>query len=355
MPLTYQGVVAEHWAVRQAAGLFDVSHLGKLVVRGEGAIALLDSVLPGPVGRLAEWTAGYNLVLAPDGGIIDDIFVYRRPDSLVVVPNAANTEGVLEILRAEAQRAGGTEVEDARGRWGIFAVQGPRTRDLESWLPPEAAALSLHGFADLEVAGVPCQVARTGYTGERGFELFVEWDDAPTVWRSLLEAGARWGLVPAGLGARDTLRLEMGYPLHGQDISRLTNPLEARLGWVVDWDKPSFTAREHLAAVRAGGPSRRLAGFVARGRGIPRHGHPILADGEKVGEVTSGNISPVLGVGIGMGYLPPALADPGAVVTIDVRGRPLEAQVTKPPFIRAWQRERDAAASWQGDQAVTSW
>ena len=358
MPLQYQGVVTEHWAVRRAAGLFDVSHLGKLVVRGEGAIALVDSVLPGAVGKLAEWTAGYNLVLSPEGGIVDDIFVYRRPDTLVVVPNAANTEAVAGILRAEAERAVamGTEVaiEDARGRWAIFAVQGPRTRDLESWLPPEAARLPLHGFADLEVAGVPCQVARTGYTGEHGYELFVEWDDAAAVWRSLLEAGAPLGLVPAGLGARDTLRLEMGYPLHGQDISPLTNPLEARLGWVIDWDKPSFTARDRLAAIRATGTSRRLAGFVARGRGIPRHGHPILADGETVGEVTSGNISPVLGAGIGMGYVPTALAAPGTIVAIDVRGRLVEAEVTKPPFIRAWQRERDAAAAWQRDEAVTS-
>jgi aminomethyltransferase len=348
MPLRYQGVVAEHWAVRRAAGLFDVSHLGKLVVRGEAAVGFLDSLLPGPVGGLAEWTAGYNLVLSSDGGIVDDIFVYRRPDALVVVPNAANTEAVLALLRSEAEKAAdpsAVEVEDARGRWAIFAVQGPRSRDLEPWLPPVAAALPLHAFADVEVAGVACQIARTGYTGEHGYELFVEWDHASTVWRALLEAGAPHGLVPAGLGARDTLRLEMGYPLHGQDISPRTNPVEARLGWVVDWAKPSFTARERLTAIRAEGPARRLAGFVARGRGIPRHGHPILAGGETVGEVTSGNLSPVLGVGIGMGYLPAGLAEPGTVVTVDVRGRALEVEVTKPPFIRAWQRERDAAGA----------
>jgi aminomethyltransferase len=171
MPLQYQGVLAEHWAVRKAAGLFDVSHLGKLVVRGEGAVALLDSLLPGPVGGLAEWTAGYNLVLNADGGIVDDIFVYRRPDSLVVVPNAANTEAVLALLRSEADSSEGApavEVEDARGRWAIFAVQGPRSRDLESWLPSAAAALPMHAFADVEVAGAPCQIARTGYTGEHG-------------------------------------------------------------------------------------------------------------------------------------------------------------------------------------------
>lgn len=368
MPLQYRGVIAEHWAVRQAMGLFDVSHLGKLVVRGEGAVALLDSLLPGSVAGLAEWTAGYNLVLTPEGGIVDDIFVYRRPDSLVVVPNAANTEAVLGILWAEAARVGGSgggvEVEDARGRWAIFAVQGPRARDLESWLPAEAASLPLHTFADLEVAGVPCQVARTGYTGERGFELFVGWDDAAVVWRALLDAGAPHGLVPAGLGARDTLRLEMGYPLHGQDISLLTNPLEARLGWVVDWDKPSFTGRDRLVELRDAGPPRRLVGLVARGRGIPRHGHPILAYGEQVGEVTSGNISPVLGVGIAMGYVPTALAEPGGVLAVDVRGRLLEVEVAKPPFVRDWQRERDVGASgtapgtagtsWQPNQAVTS-
>jgi glycine cleavage system T protein (aminomethyltransferase) len=343
MPLQYEGVVAEHWAVRRAAGLFDVSHLGKLVVHGDDAIAFLDSVLPGSVGALEEWTAGYNLVLSEEGGILDDIFVYRRPDSLVVVPNAANTETVLGVLEAAAEGVPGVDIEDARGRWAIFAVQGPRTREMEAWFPPAAAQLPLHAFGDLEVAGVSCQVARTGYTGEHGFELFVGWDDAATVWNALLEGGAAYGLVPAGLGARDTLRLEMGYPLHGQDISPETNPIEARLNWVIDWSKSAFTAREVLSRIRESGPSRRLVGLVARGRGIPRHGHAVLSEGGVVGEVTSGNISPVLAIGIGMAYVPPSLAAPGTTVTVDVRGRALEAEVAKPPFIRSWQRERDGA------------
>jgi aminomethyltransferase len=343
MPLQYQGVVAEHWAVRRDAGLFDVSHLGKLVVHGDGAVAFLDSLLPGAVGGLDVWRAGYNLVLNADAGIVDDIFVYRRPDSLVVVPNAANTEAVLGILEEAVEGVRGVRVEDARGRWAIFAVQGPRSRDMEDWFPPGAAGLPLHAFADLEVAGIRCQVARTGYTGEHGFELFVEWAEAAAVWNALLEGGAPYGLVPAGLGARDTLRLEMGYPLHGQDISEDTNPIEARLGWVIDWSKPAFTARDVLARIRGSGPPRRLTGLLARGRGIPRRGHPVRTDGEVVGEVTSGNISPVLGVGIAMAYVPTSLAEPGTVVTVDVRGRPLEAEVTRPPFVRAWQRERDAA------------
>jgi aminomethyltransferase len=345
MPLQYEGVIAEHWAVRRAVGLFDVSHLGKLVVRGDGAVELLDSLLPGSVAGLAEWTAGYNLVLTEGGGIVDDIFVYRRPDCLVVVPNAANTETVLGILRAAAEASGGgVEVEDARGRWAILAVQGPRSRELEDWLPREASRLALHTFADLEVAGLPAQVARTGYTGEHGWELFVEWDDAAAVWQALLEAGRACGIVPAGLGARDTLRLEMGYPLHGHDISVETHPLESRLGWVVDWDKPAFTGRDRLVRIREEGHTRRLVGLVAHGRGIPREGHAIVSGGEEVGKVTSGNFSPVLGVGIALGRVPASLAQPGTTVTVDVRGRALDAEVTTPPFIRAWQQERDAGA-----------
>lgn len=368
MPLKYAGVIAEHWAVRTRVGLFDVSHLGKLVVDGPGALEVLDGLLPGRVAGLEEWTAGYNLVLSEEGGIVDDIFVYRRPEMAIVVPNAANTTAVADRIRAAAgpqgasgpdssvtggaasggpdtsreSRATALRVNDARDRWAILALQGPQARDLAGHLLPEANDLRLHAFADMELEGVRCQVARTGYTGEYGFELFADPVDAPLIWRRLLAEGERYGVLPAGLGARDTLRLEMGYPLHGHDITLETNPLEASLGWVVDWDKPAYSGRERLEAVRLEGVRRRLVGLVAVGREIPREGYRITHQGRVVGQVTSGNFSPVLGRGIAMAYVLPEHAQPGSLLTVEVRGRDLSVEVVRPPLIRGWQQERAA-------------
>ncbi|MGH2767460.1 MAG: glycine cleavage system aminomethyltransferase GcvT [Actinomycetota bacterium] len=335
MPLAYPsrgGVVAEHRAARERLGIFDVSHLGKIVVEGPGAAAILEGLLPGPVSLLAPWSAGYNLLLNERAGIVDDLFVYHRPDYLVVVPNAANTPAVLGAIR---QSAGGeARVTDAGERWAILAVQGPRSRELAEALMPAANRLPLHAFADLELVGTPIQVARTGYTGEYGFELFAPWNGAETIWRRLLEMGEPLGGMPAGLGARDTLRLEMGYPLHGHEISPETNPLEAGLAWVIDWEKPRFRGKARLERIKEAGVSRRLTGLVAEEPGIPRRGHAILSRGTVVGEVTSGNFSPVLGRGIALGYVPPDLASPGTMLAVDVRGRALAVRVTKPPFIR---------------------
>lgn len=332
MPLKYRGVIAEHLAVRERVGLFDVSHLGKLVVEGPGAAGLLDRLLPGKVAALGEWSAGYNLLLTEDGGIVDDLFVYRRPEMFVVVPNAANTAAVLEVIASEA--GGGVSVTDARDRWAIIALQGPRAREAGGPVLPGAGGLRLHRFADAEAGGMPVQVARTGYTGEFGFELFVAAEDAPRLWRKLLDAGEPLGILPAGLGARDTLRLEMGYPLHGHDISPATNPLEASLSWVVDWAKPEFRGKPALEQVRRDGVRRRLVGLLAGAPGIPREGHAILRDGDRVGEVTSGNHSPVLGRGIAMGYVDTDHAAPGTMLAVDVRGKRLPVEVTKPPFVK---------------------
>lgn len=331
MPLTFRGVIAEHLAVRERVGLFDVSHLGKVIVEGEGAVETLDTLLPGKVASLDEWTAGYNLVLNEDAGIVDDIFVYRRPEGFVVVPNAANSEAVLEVLRSG--RRGGAEVIDARERWAILALSGPKARELVAGILPQASGLGLHSCADLDLNGVPVQVARTGYTGEFTLEFFVPSQRAPAIWRLLLEAGEPQGILPAGLGARDTLRLEMGYPLHGHEISPETNPLEAALGWLIQWDKPAFRGKERLEQIRTAGTARRLVGLVAHGREIPRAGYPIVHEGRQVGDVTSGNFSPVLGKGIALGYVPPGLAAAGTMLSVDVRGRALPMEVTKPPFV----------------------
>jgi len=326
MPLQYAGVLAEHRCVRSEAGLFDVSHLGKVTVDGPGAADFLDRMLPGKVASLGEWRAAYNIVLNEQAGIVDDIFVYRRPEGFIVVPNASNTVAVLDMLASAA--GPGVHVVDSRMEWAIIALSGPRARSIILADMPEVADLKLHRLTEGVFRGTPSLVARTGYTGEVTFEFLVAWDRAKDLWLSLLDAGA----TPTGLGARDTLRLEMGYPLHGHEISESTNPIEAGLEWVIDWTKPFF-ARDVLEKIRDKGVSRRLAGVIGVGREIPRAGQAILESGRQVGELTSGNFSPVLGRGIGMGYVPPELAAPGTMLVVDVRGKMLDVEVTKPPFI----------------------
>ena len=327
MPLQFSGVVAEHTAVRERVGLFDVSHLGKLLVEGPGAAEALERAVTNGVGSLPEWRARYNLVLTDGGGIVDDLFVYRRPDGWLVVPNAANTDAVLAAMREEGP------VVDARERWAILALQGPASRRMGEELLPGATDLKLHAFGDFDLDGAAVQVARTGYTGEYGFELFVPSADAPRIWRLLLAAGQPHGILPVGLGARDTLRLEMGYPLHGHEISVETNPLEAGLSWTIDWDKPSFRGKGALERIRSAGITRRLVGLVAQGPGIPRAGHPILAGGAAVGAVTSGNFSPTLGKGVALGYVDADSAEPGTMLDVDVRGKTVPVAVTSPPFV----------------------
>lgn len=327
MPLQYAGVLAEHAAVRQSLGLFDVSHLGKLIVEGPDATKTLDRLLPGKVASLPVWKAGYNLVLNNRCGIVDDIFVYRHPERWIVVPNASNSDIVKRVLEECAGE--GMTVTEGRERWAIIALSGPRSRDVVSPILPAAGDLKMHRFGDFEFEGVPVMIARTGYTGEFTLEFFVSWGHAPVLWRRLLELGA----VPAGLGARDTLRLEMGYPLHGNEISEETDPIEAGLDWVIDWDK-DFIHRDALKVLKDQGVNRTLVGMVAHGRQIPRAHHRILRNGKDIGEVVSGNFSPVLGKGIALGYVVPAVSSPGTMLSIDVRGKELPVEVTRRPFIK---------------------
>ncbi len=331
MPLSYSGIIAEHRAVRERVGLFDVSHLGKVWIGGPGAVEALDSLLAGKVASLKEGRAGYNLLLNESGGIVDDLFVYRYPHGLLVVPNAANTEKVIGILTEALESKG--DVRDARLEWAIVALSGPASRSLLEGGLARCRELKLHEFVELEYGGSRVMVARTGYTGELTFEFFVPWSDAPRVWSALLEEGEPLGIIPTGLGARDTLRLEMGYPLHGSDISEETNPLEAGLGWVINWSK-EFRGKRQLERIKAKGLDRALAGLEGRGGQIPRKGYLIYREDELVGQVTSGNFSPVLGKGIALAYLAPSAARPGTEVWVDVRGKRLEAEVVNPPFIR---------------------
>jgi aminomethyltransferase len=339
MPLRYASETAEHQAVRHAAGMFDLSHMGEILVTGPGAGAALDYALTGHLSALRLGRARYNMICAEDGGVLDDLVVYRlAEDRFLVIANAANTSVVFEAVRA---RAAGHDaaVADATGDYALIAVQGPEAAGI---LAPLAGGLDLalmkyYAGAFGEVAGRAAWVARTGYTGEDGFEVFCPPQDAAAVWDALVSAGAPAGLVPAGLAARDTLRLEAGMPLYGNELGPDVTPFEAGLGRVVKFDKPGdFVGREALAARASSGPRKRLVGLTIQSRRIARHGYPVLADGQHVGTVTSGAPSPTLGVPIAMAYLDPGVG-PDHALAVGIRGETVPAQLTDLPFYRRRQ------------------
>jgi len=316
MPVQYEGVIPEHRAVRTDSGAFDVSHMGELLVEGRGARAFLQTVLSNDLDKIGEGKAQYTLLTNDHGGIVDDLIGYElSPERFLLIVNAANREPDFAWLE---RLPGEVELRDVSDEYALVAVQGPRS--LERLGLPEAPAFT---FADGEVAGVACTVNRTGYTGEQGVELLVEAGAATELWDRVLDRG----VVPCGLGARDTLRLEVCYPLHGNDITPETDAISAGLGWVCALDK-DFTGADELRRIKEAGPERRLAAFVMEEAAIPRQGMAI-AEG---GEVTSGSHSPMLEVGIGMGYVPAGLAQPGSELTIDVRGRLRRARVVKKPI-----------------------
>ncbi len=333
MPIEYPsgGVVREHMAVREAVGVFDVSHLGKAVVRGNGARAYVNSVLTNDLDRIAPGQAQYTLCCDDaTGGVVDDLIAYLRSDEeIFLVPNAANTAEV--VRRLTAQAPAGVVVEDQHESHGVLAVQGPRCEDVlrRLDLPVGHAYMS---FVDTEWDGRPVTVCRTGYTGERGYELLPRWDDAASLWDALLEAGADVGVLPCGLGARDTLRTEMGYPLHGQDLGAEITPVQARCSWAVGWRKPAFWGHDVLTKEKAEGPARLLWGLEAQDRAIPRARMTVSYTGTPVGQVTSGTFSPSLRKGIALALLDRSV-EAGAEVEVDVRGRPARFTVRKPPFV----------------------
>jgi aminomethyltransferase len=326
MPIQYAGVLQEHTAVREDVGVFDVSHLGKGVVRGPGAVDFVNDRLTNDLRRIGPGQAQYTLCCDATGGVVDDLIQYvRSEDEVFLIPNAANSSQVVARLAADA--TGGITVEDLHTTLAVIAVQGPHSAEL-------VAALGLPvshdymAFTHAEWKGRPVVVCRTGYTGELGFELLPRWNDAGELWDAILAAGA----VPCGLGARDTLRTEMGYPLHGQDLSLEITPVQARAGWAVGWAKERFWGREALLAERETGPRRLLWGLEALDRGIPRAHMTVLRDRAPVGEVTSGTFSPTRKVGIGLALLDPSVAE-GDELVVDVRGRTTPVRVVKPPFV----------------------
>jgi aminomethyltransferase len=340
MPIEYPGggVLREHEAVRERVGVFDVGHLGKLAVTGPGAAAFVDRCLSNALDRIGAGQAQYTLCCDDaSGGVVDDLIVYRRgDDDLLLVPNAANSSEVGRRLAAAAPP--GITVSDRHEALGVLAVQGTRSDEVLQQLGLPVG----HDYMRFVAAtwrGHPVVVCRTGYTGERGYELLPPAPVAPVLWDALLEAAAGWDGLPCGLGARDTLRTEMGYPLHGHELSLDITPVQARVGWAVGWRKPIFWGRDVLLAEREAGPARLARGLLARGRGIPRADMDVLArDGATIGRTTSGTFSPTLKRGIALALLDPAVAE-GEVVEVDVRGRRIACEVVKPPFVEVQTRQ----------------
>ncbi len=337
MPVQYTGIVDEHQAVRTAAGLFDVSHMGELEMRGAYAAQVVDYLITNDASRLVDGQALYTACCNEAGAILDDLIVYRAAqDRWLIVCNASNHAKIKAIFEAAAKDH--CEFEDLTDATALLALQGPKAFDvlaLAGGDGPNLSTLKAFHFREAIVAGVRCTVARTGYTGEDGVEIFCAWNDAPALWDKLLEVGQPLGLKPAGLGARDTLRLESRLSLYGNDIDETTNPIEAGLSWVVKFDKAMFVGKAALEAVKSQPLTRRLVGFEVTGRGIARHGY-VLRDtsGHEVGLCTSGSPGPTVGKNIGLGYLPAAMSAVGTKFFVDCRGKNVDAVVTKTPFYK---------------------
>ena len=331
MPIQYTSILAEHRTTREHVSLFDLSHMGEIEVTGSGALACLDSILTNDPKRLSDGRAMYTLLTNERGGAVDDLIVYRFDrERFWLVVNAANAERDFAWVRAHAE---GTSVRDRSDEIALVAVQGPAAEAVVQSLAVEAISLRYTQCLETELeATVPAVVARTGYTGEDGFELYVAAEHAEWLWEALTQSGLWYGLGPAGLGARDTLRLEMAYPLYGHELDEETTPLEAGLGFAVKLKGRSFVGSEALAEQRVAGVQKRLVGFAAETGAIPRGGHPIFAGGEAVGQVTSGNVSPSTGRRIGLGYVPPEHAVAGTALEIEIRGKRHPASVVETPF-----------------------
>jgi aminomethyltransferase len=330
MPVQYSGILAEHTAVRGRVGLFDISHMGEFLVAGPNTERTLNGLLTNDVTKLAVGQAQYTLMCNEGGGVVDDLIVYRlEPSVYLVIVNAGNIEKDFEWMNSKATIS--AVIENRSDRYAALALQGPAAEKLFDF----SATLPHFHIQRHQVFGKECWVARTGYTGEDGFEIFCEAADAPHIWRTLLAQGKNFGILPCGLGARDTLRLEMCYPLHGNDLNDETTPLEAGLGKFVSFDKGAFVGSEVLAEQKAKGVGRKLVAFtMAEKSPPPRPHYSLLASGRKVGEVTSGTQSPTLGIGIGMGYVEAAGASVGRTIEIEVRGKNFPAVIQKKPILK---------------------
>jgi aminomethyltransferase len=336
MPVEYSGLISEHMAVRKAAGLFDVSHMGEFEAEGPGALAFLQRVTANDVAKLVDGQAQYSALPMPNGAPVDDVIVYRRAaDRYLLVVNAANIEKDFRWLQEQGPQD--VELKNRSDTYALIALQGPRAVEiLQPLTTLDLGALKYYHFADAEVDSYPVTVSRTGYTGEDGFEIFAQPVHVEAFWKRLLDAGREKGLVPAGLGARDTLRLEARMCLYGQDMDETTSLVEAGLGWIVSLDeaKGDFPGRAVLAEQKKRGAPRKLVGFEVTGRGIARHGYPVLVHDERVGEVTSGTYAPFLQKNIGLCYVPATRAAVGTELAIDIRERKVPARVVPTPFYK---------------------
>ncbi len=335
MPVQYGGIIEEHRRVRETVGVFDVSHMGEVEVWGNDALAFVQKMTVNDASRLTEGSVQYSAMCYDDGGIVDDLLVYHLGDHYMLVVNAANIDKDIAWLRSHV--SGDVKLKDRSDDISLLAVQGPRSlATLQKLTQADLPAIRYYHFVRHMLAGVNMLISRTGYTGELGFELYFP-SDVPTgeaVWKAVMEAGREFGIGPVGLGARDTLRLEMGYCLYGHDIDQTTNPIEAGLGWITKTEKGDFIGRAPIVKVKEEGLRRRLVGFALRDKAFPRQGYPIHAGGAPAGKVTSGTFSPTLDQGIGMGYVEASAARPGGSLDILIRDRALPATVVPLPFIK---------------------
>ena len=339
MSIQYSGVVDEYHAVRSRAGLFDVSHMGRISVSGPGSVGFLQYVSTNDISKISVRSSQYSMVCNPHGGIKDDIFIYHvKPYEFLVCVNASNREKIVAWLLEKVAHVQGCTIRDCSTELAQIAVQGPLSRELLIAIGiTDVVDLNVRQCLEVTAFGGTVVVSRTGYTGELGYELYLPAHLASSAWEELMKVGRPLGLKPAGLGARDLLRLDMGYLLYGNDISEDVNPLEAGAEWVVNFEKGEFVGRAMLWVQRTQGLTRRLVGFELLEKAVPRHGFTILSGdppGQSIGEVTSGNLSPSLQKGVGLGYVPPRYAEPGTTILIDIRGKSVPAKVVKPPFYK---------------------
>lgn len=338
MPIQYSGVVDEYHTVRSHVGLFDVSHMGRMRISGTGAGSFLQRVTTNDVGKLAVFQAQYSMVCNENGGIKDDVFVYRLAmDEFLLCVNASNREKILSWLQSQLAQDKTVRFEDRSIELAQVALQGPKSRELLMSLGGTALdGLKLHHTCDGRIGGLSCLLARTGYTGELGYEIYIDAAKVGSLWDLLIDKGIAWGLKPAGLGARDLLRLEMGYLLYGNDMGEDTTPLEANADWTVSFEKGEFIGCRALLAQRQAGVTRRFVAFELAEKAVPRHGFRIIdpVTSLPIGDVTSGNLSPLLQKGIGLGYVPIRFAEPGSSILIEIRNKRVPAHIVKPPFYK---------------------
>jgi aminomethyltransferase len=332
MPIQYRSIRDEHRKVRESVGVFDVSHMGEIEIRGTKAMEMVQKITINDVSALSVEQAQYNAMCYEDGGIVDDLLVYRFKDYYLLVVNAANKDKDLKwILENKIDNC---EVIDISDEISQIAVQGKNAEStLQKLTKIDLSKIEFYWFVEGELAGVPMIISRTGYTGEPGFELYFKNQYAEDIWKKVMDAGAEFGIEPIGLGARDSLRLEKKMCLYGNDIDATTNPLEAGLGWITKLDKGDFIGRDVLLHVKEQGVNRRLVAFVLNESGFPRKGYEIYKDGENLGQITSGTVSPMLEKGIGLGYVKTGFTKPGTQIEIKIRDKFLSAEIIKPPFV----------------------